>query len=81
MTKCCINITPLNVSRETLQFRMILISNQSQVVLVGATYIYKLAKNNLIKLVDITNLICIMSLMINLKILKIILVNLKKVTT
>jgi hypothetical protein len=68
MTKCCINITPLNVSRETLQFRMILISNQSQVVLVGATYIYKLAKNNLIKLVDITNLICIMSLMINLKI-------------
>ena len=77
MTKCCINITPLNVSRETWQFRMILICNQSQVVLVGVTYLYKLAKNNLIKLVDITNLICIMSLMINLKILKIILVNLK----
>ena len=81
MTKCCINITPLNVSRETLQFRMILICNQPQVVLGGASYIYKLAKNNLIELVDITNLICIMSLMINLKILKIILVNLKKVTT
>jgi hypothetical protein len=81
MTKCCINITPLNVSRETLQFRMILICNQPQVVLGGATNIYKLAKNNLIELVDITNLICIMSLMINLKILKIILVNLKKVTT
>jgi len=76
MTKCCINITPLNISRETLQFRIILISNQSQVVLVGATYIYKLAKNNLIKLVDITNLICIMSLMINLKINKSLLVNL-----
>ena len=40
MTKCCINITPLNVSRETLQFRMIIISNQSQVVLGGATYLY-----------------------------------------
>ena len=40
MTKCCINITPLNVSRETLQFRMIINSNQSQVVLGGATYIY-----------------------------------------
>ena len=35
MTKCCINITPLNVSRETLQIRMILISNQLQVVLGG----------------------------------------------
>ena len=68
MTKCCINITPLNVSRETWLFRMILISNQSQVVLGGATYLYKLVKNNLIKLIDITNLICIMSLMINLKI-------------
>ncbi len=76
MTKCCINITPLNISRETLQFRIILISNQSQVVLGGATYLYKLAKNNLIKLVDITNLICIMSLMINLKINKSLLVNL-----
>ena len=76
MTKCCINITPSNVSREILQFIMILISNQSQVVLGGATYIYKLAKNNLIKLVDITNLICIMSLMINLKINKSLLVNL-----
>jgi len=40
MTKCCINITPLNVSRETLKIRMILISNQSQVVIGGATYIY-----------------------------------------
>jgi len=40
MTKCCINITPLNVSRETLQIRMILNSNQSQVALGGATYIY-----------------------------------------
>jgi len=40
MTKCCINITPLNVSHETLQIRMILISNQLQVVLGGATYIY-----------------------------------------
>ena len=40
MTKCCINITPLNVSRETLQFRMIINSNQPQVVLGGATYIY-----------------------------------------
>ena len=76
MTKCCINITPLNVSRETLQFRMILISNQSQVALEGATYLYKLAKNNLIKLVDITNLICIMSLMINLKINKSLWINL-----
>ena len=35
MTKCYINITPLNVSRETWQFRMILICNQSQVVLGG----------------------------------------------
>ena len=26
--KCCINITPLNVSRETWQFRMILICNK-----------------------------------------------------
>jgi hypothetical protein len=76
MTKCCINITPLNVSRETWLFRMILISNQSQVVLGGATYLYKLVKNNLIKLVDITNLICIMSLMINLKINISLLVNL-----
>ena len=76
MTKCCINITPLNVSRETLQFRMILICNQPQVVLGGATNIYKLAKNNLIELVDITNLICIMSLMINLKINISLLVNL-----
>ena len=40
MTKCCINITPLNVSRETWLFKMILISNQSQVVLKGATQIY-----------------------------------------
>ena len=72
MTKCCINITPLNVSRETLQIRMILISNQLQVVLGGATYLYKLVKNNLIKLVDITNLICIMSSMINLKLIIII---------
>ena len=40
MTKCCINITPLDVSRETLQIRMILINNQLQVVLGGATYIY-----------------------------------------
>ena len=40
MTKCCINITPLDVSRETLQIRMILISNQLQVVLKGATFIY-----------------------------------------
>ena len=76
MTNCCINITPLNVSREILQFRMIINSNQSQVVLGGATYLYKLAKNNLIKLVDITNLICIMSLMINLKINISLLVNL-----
>jgi len=38
----------------------------------GATNMYKLAKNNLIKLVDITNLICIMSLMINLKLIIII---------
>ena len=37
MTKCCINITPLDVSRETLQIRMILISNQLQVVLGGAS--------------------------------------------
>ena len=77
MTKCCINITPLNVSCETWQFRMILICNQSQVVIGGATKIYKLAKNNLIKLVDITKLICIMSLMINLKINISLLVNLK----
>jgi len=35
MTKCCINITPLNVSRETWQFRMILICNQLQVVIGG----------------------------------------------
>jgi len=35
MTKCCINITPLNVPRETLHIRMILISNQLQVVLGG----------------------------------------------
>ena len=34
MTKCCINITPLNVPRETLHIRMILISIK------GATYIY-----------------------------------------
>jgi hypothetical protein len=35
MTKCCINITPLDVSRETLQIRMILISieNNSQLQL------------------------------------------------
>jgi hypothetical protein len=76
MTKCCINITPLNVSRETLQIRMILISNQLQVVLGGATYIYKLHKNNLNKSFALSVLICIMILMINLKILKIILVNL-----
>jgi len=37
MTKCCINITPLNVSHETLQIRMILISNQLQVVLGGVS--------------------------------------------
>ena len=37
MTKCCINITPLDVSRETLQIRMILISNQLQVVLGGVS--------------------------------------------
>ena len=72
MTKCCINITPLNVSRETWQLRLIIIRNQLQVVLGGVTYLYKLAKNNLIKLVDITNLICIMSLMINLKLIIII---------
>ena len=76
MTKCCINITPLDVSRETLQIRMILISNQLQVVLGGATYIYKLQKNNLNKSFALSVLICIMILMINLKILKIILVNL-----
>jgi len=76
MTKCCINITPLNVSRETLQIRMILINNQLQVVLRGATYIYKLQKNNLNKSFALSVLICIMILMINLKILKIILVNL-----
>ena len=35
MTKCCINITPLDVSRETLQVRFIIIRNQSQVVLGG----------------------------------------------
>ena len=40
MTKCCINITPLDVSRETLQLRLIIIRNQLQVVLGGATYIY-----------------------------------------
>ena len=40
MTKCCINITPLNVSRETWQLRLIIIRNQSQVVLKGATQIY-----------------------------------------
>ena len=34
MTKCCINITPLNVPRETLHIRMILINIK------GATYIY-----------------------------------------
>ena len=77
MTKCCINTTPLNVSRETWQLRLIIIRNQSQVALGCATYLYKLAKNNLINLVDITNLICIMSLMINLKINKSLLVNLK----
>ena len=37
MTKCCINITQSNVSRETLQIRMILISNQLQVVLRGVS--------------------------------------------
>jgi len=76
MTKCCINITPLDVSRETLQLRMIINRNQSQVVLGGATYIYKLQKNNLNKSFALSVLICIMILMINLKILKIILVNL-----
>jgi len=35
MTKCCINITPLDVSRGTLHIRMILISNQLEVVLGG----------------------------------------------
>ena len=40
MAKCCINITPLNVSCETWLFRMVLINNQSQVALGGATYIY-----------------------------------------
>ena len=35
MTKCCINITPLDVPRGTLHIRMILISNQLQVVLGG----------------------------------------------
>ena len=35
MTKCCINITPLDVSRETLQLRLIIIRNQLQVVLGG----------------------------------------------
>ena len=54
MTKCCINVTPLNVSRETWQFRMILICNQLQVVIGGATKIYKLVKNNLIKSFAIT---------------------------
>ena len=37
MTKCCINITPLDVPRETLHIRMILISNQLQVVLGGVS--------------------------------------------
>ena len=54
MTKCCINITPLNVSRETWQLRLIIIRNQSQVALGGATKIYKLVKNNLIKSFAIT---------------------------
>jgi len=37
MTKCCIYITPLDVSRETLQLRLIIIRNQLQVVLGGAS--------------------------------------------
>jgi len=74
MTKCCINITPLNVSRETWQFRMILICNQPQVVLKGATLWHKLtAVNYLIKLNNFSKL----KLMINLKINISLLVNLK----
>jgi len=45
MTKCCINITPLNVPRETLHIRMILNSNQSQVALGGG--IKKASKINI----------------------------------
>jgi hypothetical protein len=48
MTKCCINITPLDVSRETLQIIMILISNQLQVVLGGGIKKANKIKANLI---------------------------------
>ena len=45
MAKCCINITPLNVSREALQLRLIIIRNQLQVVVRGG--IKKASKINI----------------------------------
>ena len=91
MTKCCINITPLNVSRETWLFRMILISNKGckkhiandqamqKIAIVNRCEQQPQVVNKLSNLIDLIIKMLTMSLMINLKILIIILVNLIKV--
>ena len=93
MTKCCIKITPLNVSRETWLFRMILISNKvckkhiandqamQKIAIVNRCEQQPQVVNKLSNLIDLIIKMLTMSLMINLKILIIILVNLVKVTT
>jgi hypothetical protein len=93
VTKCCINITPLNVSRETWQFRMILICNKvckkhiandqamQKIAIVNRCEQQPQVVNKLSNLIDLIIKMLTMSLMINLKILIIILVNLIKVTT
>tara|TARA_R100000234_G_C4987307_1_gene173943 strand:+ start:784 stop:1065 length:282 start_codon:yes stop_codon:yes gene_type:complete len=93
MTKCYINITPLNVSRETWLFRMILISNKvckkhiandqamQKIAIVNRCEQQSQVANKLSNLIDLIIKMLTMSLMINLKILIIILVNLIKVTT
>ena len=93
MTKCYINITPLNVSRETWLFRMILISNKvckkhiandqamQKIAIVNRCEQQPQVANKLSNLIDLIIKMLTMSLMINLKILIIILVNLIKVTT
>ena len=92
MTKCYINITPLNVSRETWQFRMILICNKvckkhiandqamQKIAIVNRCEQQPQVVNKLSNLIDLIIKMLTMSLMINLKILIIILVNLIKVT-
>ena len=93
MTKCYINITPLNVSRETWQFRMILICNKvckkhiandqamQKIAILNRCEQQPQVVNKLSNLIDLIIKMLTMSLMINLKILIIILVNLVKVTT